>query len=43
MRLSKELNFILGNKVGFQFRFENFTQKETQIKFVTDGILLKEI
>ncbi len=44
MRLANELNVTLGNEVGYQIRFESYNfSNETKIKFVTDGILLKEI
>ena len=44
MRLANELNVILGNEVGYQIRFESYNcSNDTKIKFVTDGILLKEI
>ena len=44
MRLSEELNVVFGNEVGYQIRFENlYNENNTKIKFVTDGILLKEI
>jgi len=34
----------LGDKVGYQIRFDNANvSSETCIKFMTDGILLKEI
>ena len=43
-RLAEELNVHLGNEVGYQIRYEtqNISNK-TVIKFLTDGILLKEL
>ena len=32
----------VGGKVGYTIRFEDKTSKETQIKYVTDGILVRE-
>ena len=42
-RISKELNMPLGKQVGFQVRYEKRIAKDTKIKVMTDGILLKEI
>lgn len=44
-RVSQELGTELGGLVGYQIRYDkhNFSESETQIKFMTDGILLKEI
>ena len=42
-RVSEELNLKEGNEVGYQVRNDNKTTKNTKIKFMTDGILLKEI
>ena len=33
----------LGREVGYQIRFENVTSKETRIRFVTEGILLRQL
>lgn len=43
--MSEELGFKLGRQVGYQIRHdaEFFSKKKTQLKFMTDGILLKEI
>ena len=32
----------LGSKVGYSIRFEDCTSEETKIKYMTDGILLRE-
>eukprot|EP01117_Protostelium_nocturnum_P006791 TRINITY_DN2439_c0_g1_i2.p1 TRINITY_DN2439_c0_g1~~TRINITY_DN2439_c0_g1_i2.p1 ORF type:complete len:945 (+),score=306.88 TRINITY_DN2439_c0_g1_i2:1028-3862(+) len=43
-RVSKELNLPFGKQVGYQIRYDaTSVGKDTQIKFMTDGILLKEI
>lgn len=41
-RVAKELNVELGEEVGYNIRFEDKTSKKTKIKFVTDGVLLRE-
>ena len=43
-RVAEEMNCEIGDKVGYQVRFEasKFTD-ETRIKFMTDGILLNEM
>lgn len=41
-RVSEEMNVNLGSTVGFTIRFNDTTSEETQIKFMTDGILLRE-
>lgn len=35
-------NVTLGKEVGYAIRFEDCTSKETKIKYMTDGILLRE-
>lgn len=42
-RVAEELDCPLGREVGYQIRFENRTQPNTVLKFMTDGILLSEI
>jgi HrpA-like RNA helicase len=32
----------LGNEVGYTIRFEDMTSKNTKIKYLTDGMLLRE-
>lgn len=41
-RVSEEMETELGKKVGFSIRFEDYTSDETVIRYMTDGILLKE-
>ena len=44
MRVCEEMNIKLGEEVGYQIRYETGNiSKKTEIKFVTDGILLKEL
>ena len=43
-RLREEMSMNEGLKIGYQVRYETENvSKETEIKFVTDGILLKEL
>lgn len=41
-RVSEEMNFKLGNEVGYSIRFEDCTSERTVIKYMTDGMLLRE-
>ncbi|KAK0086647.1 hypothetical protein PV325_002823 [Microctonus aethiopoides] len=41
-RVSDEMSSTLGDKVGYAIRFEDCTSKDTVIKYMTDGILLRE-
>ena len=42
-RVSKEMNSSLGKTVGYAIRFEQCcTEKVTKIKYMTDGVLLRE-
>lgn len=40
--VAAELGSFLGGLVGYQVRFDSQTQRETAVKFMTDGILLRE-
>jgi len=42
-RVAEELGTQIGQRVGFQVRFKEELSQSTQIKFMTDGILLSEI
>jgi HrpA-like RNA helicase len=42
-RLSYEMNLKLGQEVGFQVRHDKQVGQNTRIKFMTDGILLREV
>ena len=37
------MNYRLGSIVGYSIRFEDKTSKDTKIKYLTDGMLLREI
>lgn len=41
-RVAEEMEVKLGGTVGYAIRFEDCTSKETAIKYMTDGVLLRE-
>ncbi|KAJ2658129.1 Pre-mRNA-splicing factor ATP-dependent RNA helicase PRP16 [Coemansia sp. RSA 1199] len=41
-RVAEEMNVELGAQVGYAIRFEDCTSKQTQLKYMTDGVLLRE-
>lgn len=41
-RVALEMDAELGQEVGYAIRFEDETSEKTKIKFMTDGILLRE-
>ncbi|CAN0159342.1 unnamed protein product [Pylaiella littoralis] len=41
-RVASEVGCELGNVVGYSVRFDDTTSKSTQIKYMTDGVLLRE-
>ena len=41
-RVSEEVGCELGKQIGYSIRFEDVTSKETKIKYMTDGVLLRE-
>ncbi|XP_060796794.1 pre-mRNA-splicing factor ATP-dependent RNA helicase PRP16 isoform X1 [Neoarius graeffei] len=41
-RVSEEMSSNLGEEVGYAIRFEDCTSEKTIIKYMTDGILLRE-
>lgn len=42
-RVAQELGVKLGREVGYQIRFENVTSSDTKIRFVTEGVLLRQM
>jgi ATP-dependent helicase HrpB len=42
-RVAQELGVPLGQEVGYQIRFENVTSAKTKIRFVTEGVLLRQM
>ncbi|KAK3113517.1 hypothetical protein LTR53_009123 [Teratosphaeriaceae sp. CCFEE 6253] len=41
-RVAEEMHCQLGQEVGYSIRFEDVTSAATKIKFLTDGLLLRE-
>lgn len=41
-RVSEEMECDLGSTVGYSIRFEDCTSKDTRIKYMTDGVMLRE-
>lgn len=41
-RVAEEIGCELGEEVGYAIRFEDLTSKSTVIKYMTDGVLLRE-
>lgn len=41
-RVAQEMNVTLGQEVGYSIRFEDFTSDATILKYMTDGMLLRE-
>lgn len=41
-RVAEEMNVDVGNDVGYSIRFEDETSERTKIKYMTDGVLLRE-
>jgi hypothetical protein len=41
-RVSEEMGVELGREVGYAIRFEDCTSEDTLIKYMTDGVLLRE-
>ncbi|MCJ1283936.1 hypothetical protein MMC26_003267 [Xylographa opegraphella] len=41
-RVAEEMHSKLGEEVGYSIRFEDLTSASTRIKFMTDGLLLRE-
>ncbi len=41
-RVAEEMGTKLGHEVGYSIRFEDCTSERTQLKYMTDGMLLRE-
>lgn len=41
-RVAEEMDVELGEQVGYSIRFEDLTSKSTILKYMTDGMLLRE-
>lgn len=42
-RVSEEYGCVLGEEVGYQVRFSNITSSKTQLNYLTDGMLIREL
>ena len=42
-RVATEMDTHLGDKVGYTVRFDDRSSEETRIKYMTDGVLLKDL
>ena len=42
-RVAQERGSELGREVGYQIRFDNITSAQTRIRFVTEGVLLRQM
>ncbi|KAF9870135.1 helicase associated domain-containing protein [Colletotrichum karsti] len=42
MRVAEEVGCEIGKEVGYAIRFEDATSAQTRIKFMTDGLLIRE-
>lgn len=41
-RVAQEMDVTLGSEVGYSIRFEDVTSQKTMLKYMTDGMLLRE-
>ena len=41
-RVAQEMDVQLGEEVGYTIRFEDRSSHQTQLKYLTDGMLLRE-
>ncbi|KNC69485.1 hypothetical protein SARC_18004, partial [Sphaeroforma arctica JP610] len=41
-RVAEEMDVKLGHEVGYSIRFEDCTTEKTKLKYMTDGMLLRE-
>ena len=41
-RVAQEMDVVLGEEVGYTIRFEDKSSYKTQLKYLTDGMLLRE-
>ena len=41
-RVAQEMDVSLGNEVGYSIRFEEMTSRKTLLKYLTDGMLMRE-
>lgn len=43
LRVAKECDEVVGDTIGYQFRFENVTGPKTRLKFLTEGLLIRQL
>jgi ATP-dependent helicase HrpB len=43
VRVARELSVALGQEVGYQIRFESRVSERTRIRYVTEGVLLRQM
>ena len=41
-RVAEEMDVVLGEEVGYSIRFEDKSSSKTKLKYLTDGMLLRE-
>lgn len=41
-RVAQEMDVVLGEEVGYTIRFEDKSSHKTRLKYLTDGMLLRE-
>jgi len=41
-RVSEEHGTRLGNEIGYSIRFDDCTSTKTRLRYMTDGVLLRE-
>ncbi len=41
-RVAKERKATLGSEVGYTIRFDDKTKKNTQIRYITDGVFVRQ-
>ena len=41
-RVAQEMDVVLGDEVGYTIRFEDKSSQKTRLKYLTDGMLLRE-
>lgn len=43
LRVASEAGEAVGSRIGYQFRFENVTSPKTRLKFLTEGLLIRQL
>ncbi|ODN82667.1 hypothetical protein, variant 1 [Cryptococcus amylolentus CBS 6039] len=42
-RVAQEAGSVLGGEVGYSVRFEDVTSRETKVRYLTEGVLMREL